>query len=104
MRMVKRRIPKPFSKPIDTYCTIQGVEQEVLVEVDYQPDEPDVGVSEGIEVVSVWFEDAGCQLGNMTDDEVDELTQRLWEDQPTDDDYGDYLYEQERDRRMEEDR
>lgn len=91
--------PKPFSKPIDTYCEIDGVEQQVLVEVDYQPAEPDVNVAEGIEVVSVWFEDQGCQLGNMSESEIKELEERLWEEScGSDDDYGDWLYDQERER------
>lgn len=96
------RRSNPWSRPIKTWAIIDGVDWDVLVEVDYQPAEPDVNVREGIDIVSVWLEDEGCQLGNMSEQEIDELAQRLWDNSDGDDGYGDYLYDQRKDQEAEE--
>lgn len=63
----------------DTYCEIQGVEQDVLVTYYTSPAEPDVNHAGGCELMGVYFEDEGCQMGAMTDEEIDQLEMRIVE-------------------------
>jgi hypothetical protein len=72
-----------FARPVETYCNILGIECEVAVEVDYQPEEPASHDSRGCAaqaaVTTVWYEDEGCQLNNMLQHDIDELEQRMLE-------------------------
>lgn len=55
---------------IDTYCTVKGVDCDVKVEFDYQPEEPDVNVGQSVDILGVYYEDEGCVLDDMTEVEV----------------------------------
>ena len=61
----------------ETYCEIGGVECDVLVHYHSSPAEPDVNWPGGVDVQGVYFEDQGCLLTEMTDDEIEQLTMRL---------------------------
>lgn len=66
------------NRKINTYCTIAGVEDcDVLVEVDISPPEPDVNWAGGLDICSVWFEDQGCQLDRMSEEEIANLQERI---------------------------
>ena len=73
-----------FGKPIQTYATVQGRELAVAVQIDYQPFEPETreepGCPAGIEIAAVYFMDKGCTKGKMSDDENEELVQRMIEE------------------------
>ena len=90
---------------INTWATVCGVELDVAVEVDISPAESDVNWPGDMCVCAVWFEDRGCLMSEMSDDEMDELEQRVdleisQMDDPADD-RADYLYEQRRDMALE---
>jgi len=61
----------------DTFAEIQGVEQDVCVHYYTSPAEPDVNSGGDLDIHGVYFEDQGCQIGNMTDDEYEQLELRL---------------------------
>ena len=63
----------------NTHCEIQGVEQEVLVTYYTSRVEPDVNHEGDCEIQGVYFEDYGCQIGAMTDEEYEALEQRVIE-------------------------
>ena len=88
-------------KPINTFATIQGREVDsVLVAYDTWPAEYDTNTAAGLEVVSVVEEDE-CILHLMSEDEIEELEQRLINDLSCEDDgYGDYLYDRMKDDRL----
>ena len=97
--------PKPRnSGELDTYVEIDGIEFEVKACWEYQPAEDDTNTAEGIEVTGAYFEDEGCIMYKLSDDETDALYSRVWDEVSGsgDDGYGDYLYEQRKDREMEE--
>ena len=87
---------KPFDRPVDSYIEIDGEEILVRCGVDYSPAEPDVGIFDaGIEVYSVWHENKDI-IGTLSDEQLDELTQRIWDDECDRHDHdarGDYLYD-----------
>ena len=88
-------------QPIQTHVTIDDNEFEVAVFYDYQPEESDTNTAAGIEITSVFYEDEGCIMDQVSDDELESLGQRIIECLYGDDDgYGDYLYEQRKDERL----
>ena len=98
---LKRPRKQDNSGKFETTVEIDGNEHEVVVFWEYQPAEPDVNVSAGYEVCSVICEDENIM------DELSEIQllarESEAEGEPVDDDgYGDYLYDQEKDRRAEE--
>ena len=62
---------------LQTYCEIQGIEQDVLACYDTSPAEPDVNWPGGLDLTAVIFEDEGCVMSHMTEEEVSELESRL---------------------------
>ena len=70
-------------KSIDTYVTIDGVEMEVRVFFDYQPEEAqtrdDPGCEGSVDITSAYYEDQGCILSEVSNDEIDALADRVWE-------------------------
>ena len=57
-------------KEVDMQVEIKGIPQDVLVIYEVSRDEPDVNYQGGIEINGIYFEDEGCQMDNMTDDEI----------------------------------
>ena len=89
---------KPFDQPIDTYAEIGGIELDVSVSVDYQPEESDTGTREAIEITEVLREGDGCVLHRMSDDEISALELRIFEGfGAIDDHHGDFLHDQRKD-------
>ncbi len=70
-------------KSIETYVTIGGVEMDVTVFFDYQPEEPrtrdDPGCEGSVDITSAYYEDEGCILSEVSNDEIDALADRVWE-------------------------
>lgn len=67
-------------KPVYTFATVAGHEADcVAVTYESYPAEPDVGISAGIEIMSVVEEDT-CLMYMMTDDEIEELEERIMAD------------------------
>ena len=95
---------RPFKqKPIQTYVEIGGTEYEVSCFYDYQPEEADTNTAAGLEITSAYFEDKGCLLDKLSDDERERLEHRVLEAiLPDDDGYGDWLYDQRKDALAEE--
>ena len=90
---------------IDTWATVCGVELDVAVEVDISPAEPDVGFAGDMCVCAVSYGDTGCVMDQMSDSELEDLTERVdgeisRMDDPADA-RADYLYEQRRDMALE---
>ena len=80
-----------------TTVEIDGKEFEVVVFWEYQPAEPDVNAAAGYEVVSVICEDENI-IDELSEIQLLALESEA-EGEPVDDDgYGDYLYDQEKDR------
>ena len=91
---------------VDTHATIFGVEGEyVSVEVEISPPEPDVNFAGDIEITAVWYEDIGCVMDEMSDAEIEELTDRVDAELSQLDDpaelRADYLYDQRKDDALE---
>lgn len=58
----------------ETSLTINDVDMDVTVMYSNQPAEPDVGImSDSVEIEGVYFEDEGCLMGEMSDDQLDAL-------------------------------
>ena len=95
-----------MTKPIETYCTAAGVYHDsVAVEFDSWPAEPDVNVSEGIEITHVWLEDQGNIIDTLSESEMTDLEDRMLGDmrQDAEDRYhdaADHAYEQMKDRKL----
>ena len=66
-----------FRNPIKTFCHVQGEEIEVMVDVDYQPPEPSVGVFEQAEVCDVRNMRGVSIMDSMYMVEIEELEDRL---------------------------
>jgi hypothetical protein len=66
--------------PLQTHCEIQGVEHEVAVFIEYQPEERDTNTAQGVEIESVILEDQGDVSSKMTDDEFEQLEMRVTEE------------------------
>lgn len=66
-----------FKKPIKTFASVQGEEVDVMVEVDYQPAEPRVGVFEQAEVIDVRNLRGVSIMDSMYMNELEELEGRL---------------------------
>jgi len=92
------------SGELDTYVEIDGVEYEVSAHWEYQPAEEDTNTAEGIEVTGAYYQDEGDIMHRLSQEEEDALYMRVWDEVSGmgDDGYGDYLYEQAKDRKMEE--
>ena len=91
---------------IYTFAEVQGVELEVEVFYEYQPEERDTNTAEGVETVSAYHEDEGDMMPKMTDAEIEQLEMRVTElvMQGFSDDIderADWEYEQRRDRELE---
>ena len=90
---------------VNATAYVKGTEYDALVEYRICPAEPDVNFYGGLEIEGVWCEDLGDLLDEMTEAEcdslvdsiTDEVNQRCADDI---DEYGDYLYEQAKDRRL----
>ena len=67
-----------WSKPIETWADIDGIEHDVFVVVDYQPAEADTNTPEGIEIESVEC-DGDCVMHKMTEDEQIALEHRIYD-------------------------
>ena len=85
-----------------TTVEIDGFEHDVAVFWESSPPEPDVNWPGGLEITAVFHEDNGCLMDELSDEQITALESEA-EGEPVDDDgYGDYLYDQEKDRRAEE--
>ncbi len=92
-----------MEKYIDTFVEIGGVEHDVRVTYDLSPPEPDVGAEGGLEITGAYFEDQGCLLSKISDDEFEALEDRVvksvYSSMSDDiDERSDAAYEQQRDR------
>ena len=92
-----------MEKYIDTFVEIGGVEHDVRVTYDLSPPEPDVGAEGGLEITGAYFEDQGCLLSKLSDDEFSALEDRVvgtvYAKMSDDiDERADWAYEQQRDR------
>ena len=77
MRYQQRRI-KTGSQEYDTKLEINGYEDDYLVIYSESAPEPDVGLAQGgIEIEGVYFEDQGCVMGQMSEDELDALAMEI---------------------------
>ncbi len=72
MRMLKRKLPKG-SQEYATQVEINDVEQDVMVIYSECAPEPDVGFAGGVEIEGVYFEDQGCVMSEMSEDQLDAL-------------------------------
>ena len=62
----------------DTYVEIDGIEHDsVTVFYETSPAEPDVNWAGGCDVTGIYLEDQGCQMGKMTDDEIEQVQMRV---------------------------
>ena len=101
------RMPyKPASNgEVDTFVDMDNEEREVIAYWESSPAEPDVNWGGDFEVTQVKAQ--GIDITDLlSDDELQQLTYRVQEhvnDMYDPDAYGDYLYEQEKDRRLEND-
>tara|TARA_R110001606_G_scaffold269261_1_gene417883 strand:- start:86 stop:400 length:315 start_codon:yes stop_codon:yes gene_type:complete len=96
-----------MKKHIDTFLEIGGVEHDVRVTYDLSPPEPDVGAEGGLEITGAYFhkrffEDQGCLLSKLSDDEFEALEDRVvgtvYAKMSDDiDERADWAYEQKRD-------
>ena len=66
-------------KQWDTYAEIDEVELDVMVFYNTSPAEPDVNWGGSCDVTGVYFEDEGCMMEAMSDEEIDTLEQRVLE-------------------------
>lgn len=66
-----------MEKHIDTFLEIAGIEHDVRVTYDLSPPEPDVGAEGGLEITGAYFEDQGCLLSKLSDDEFEALEDRV---------------------------
>ena len=88
-------------EPIQTYCEVDGVELEVACFYEYQPEEYDTNTAESFEVTGAYYEDQGCILDKLSGSELESLTERVLEAaRPDVDAYGDWLYDQRKDDRL----
>ena len=72
MRMLNRKLPKG-PQEYHTQIELDEVEQDVMVIYSESKPEPDTGWAGGIEIEGVYFEDEGCQMSEMAEDELDEI-------------------------------
>ena len=98
------------NRTLESHITtaVNGVDQDVCVHFTISPAEPDVGWVGGIEIDAIYFEDEGCVMKHMTDDEIDLAADRVQDDldsrgDPADD-YADWAYDCARDDRLTGDR
>jgi hypothetical protein len=89
-----------------TWCEVQGVECDVVVSFDASPPEPDVNWGGDLALTEVSLKTGGSVINEMTEPEFEALQERVDEylnemDDPRED-YGDYLYDQKKDREAEE--
>ena len=61
----------------NTYCEVEGYEQDVCVHYDTSPAEPDVGSAGGLDITAVVFEAEGCVMSRLSDDELEQLELRV---------------------------
>ena len=67
-------------KQWDTYAEIDGVEQDsVTVFYNTSPAEREVNWGGSCDVTGVYFEDEGCMMEAMSDEEIETLEQRVLE-------------------------
>ena len=102
MSIIQRIRQQAQHGAIDTYATVDGVEDQCVI-VDYriEPAEPDVGFYGGLDVEAVHLKDGTAVLGRMSDNELNELADRvrceLDDRGDPADDYGDWLHDCRRD-------
>ena len=78
--ITRRPIIKYGDMQWDTYAEIDGVEQDsVTVMYNTSPAEPDVNWPGSCEVTGIYFEDYGDVMGQMTDDEIEQVQLRVEE-------------------------
>lgn len=103
MRMAQR--PRAIPR-INTYVEINGEEENISVELEYSPPEPDVNFAGGIEIVGVWCEDTEVS-GQLTEQAFEDLEQRMVDEYTTGvsddiDERADWEYEQRKDAMLED--
>lgn len=91
---------------VATYVVIDGIEHDVDAEYRIAPAEPQVNFDGGIEVECAWYEDQGCILDQLDDDEYEQLVIRVTDivngyGDP-DDERGDWLHDLAKDIQAEE--
>lgn len=85
-----------------TFCDVQGEEFDVVVDADYCAAEPDVNAPAGWEINEVKAKGVDV-MHLMSEDELDGLSMRIAESGADDEDaWGDYLYDQKKDRELDE--
>jgi hypothetical protein len=69
----------PGSQKWDTWVEVDGVELDVAVFFDSSPAEPDVNWGGDLDITAVYFQDEGCMLEAMSEDETEALYTRVEE-------------------------
>ena len=77
MRHIKPKI-KYGDQDWDTYLELDGVENNVRVHYESSPDEPDVGYTGGVEIISVML-NGWDVMGLMSEEDIALLHERAWE-------------------------
>ena len=80
----------------ETWAEVQGVECDVICSYDSSPPEPDVNWGGDFTLTEVSLKTGGSVIDEMTDQEIEDLTERVendLNDLGSDDGYGDYLYD-----------
>ena len=96
--------PRPrFDAPIETYLEIDGVENTVEINVNYNPAEPENNAGESLEIESVLFHGWDVQ-SLLPPDDKEALRQRMFDEHVNCDpgDYEDHCYQDFKERQMEE--
>ena len=77
--MLRRRKKQEWSGEYDTYVEHDGTEFDVKVHWEASPAEPDVNWPGSFEVTSVWYEDEGDIIDDLSAAELADLTERMQE-------------------------
>ena len=86
-----------------TTVEIKDIQHDVEVHYRINAPEPDVGEPGGVEVESVWFEDQGCLMGEMSDDQIEDLEHEIAERETSSHEAAaDHAYDDWKDRQMED--
>jgi hypothetical protein len=88
-----------------TWCEVLGAEVDVIVTYDASPPEADVNWPGDLDLTEVSLTTGGSVINEMTEPEFEALQERVDEylnSLGEDDGYGDYLYDQKKDREAEE--
>ena len=59
---------------------VNGIELDVSVIYDLSPAEPDVNWPGGLDIFGIYYEDQGCVMSQMTDEEIDRVYTAIEDD------------------------